>query len=241
MLTGPDYVKDHLPKVAQHTSYIGEKRPALEKTGDLRYLQRPASKRSLPAKYKPEYVGEIGWGIPVYEFINKTRLQTGFHVKTMRTTSEAHITDRHSLCCVQSHSVKNSGFGRRSISTDSWGHCHSTCHQAPQPQPNVGFLLVAYEEFSQAAVEKRGHRYQNPWQPNPSIMDAEDSFSRGFIAWHMGDYEDTNQRNSKRAILLRQSQAALPRVSRPPKLPKLPKEQEKSRLRPLNQHDARCY
>ncbi|KAM9086576.1 protein SPMIP2 [Megaptera novaeangliae] len=164
VFTGPDYVKDHLPEVAQHTSYIGEKRPALEKTGDLRYLRRPASKRSLPAKYKPEYVGEIGWGIPAYDFINKRRLQTGFHVK--------------------------------------------------------------YEEFSQAAVEKLSHRYQNPWQPNPSIMDAEGSFSRGFIAWHMGDYEDTNQRNSKRAILLRQSQAALPRVSRPPKLPKLPKEQE---------------
>uniref|UniRef100_A0A8C9B4A7 Sperm microtubule inner protein 2 n=1 Tax=Phocoena sinus TaxID=42100 RepID=A0A8C9B4A7_PHOSS len=164
MLTGPDYVKDHLPKVAQHTSYIGEKRPALEKTGDLRYLQRPASKRSLPAKYKPEYVGEIGWGIPVYDFINRTRLQTGFRVK--------------------------------------------------------------YEEFSQAAVEKLSHRYQNPWQPNPSVMDAEGSFSRGFIAWHMGDYEDTNQRNSKRAVLLRQSQVALPRVSRPPKLSKLPKEQE---------------
>ncbi|XP_026972650.1 protein SPMIP2 isoform X1 [Sagmatias obliquidens] len=164
MLTGPDYVKDHLPKVAQHTSYIGEKRPALEKTGDLRYLQRPASKRSLPAKYKPEYVGEIGWGIPVYDFINKTRLQTGFHIK--------------------------------------------------------------YEEFSQAAVEKLSHRYQNPWQPTPSVMDAEGSFSRGFIAWHMGDYEDTNQRNSKRAVLLRQSQVALPRVSRPPKLSKLPKEQE---------------
>lgn len=63
-------------------------------------------------------------------------------------------------------------------------------------------------------------------QPNPSVMDAEGSFSRGFIAWHMGDYEDTNQRNSKRAVLLRQSQVALPRVSRPPKLSKLPKEQE---------------
>ncbi|KAB0370311.1 hypothetical protein FD755_018273 [Muntiacus reevesi] len=77
----PDYVKDHLPQVAQHTAYIGEKCPALEKTGDLRYLWRPALNRSLPAKYKPEYVGEIGWGIPEYDFINKTRLQTGFHIK----------------------------------------------------------------------------------------------------------------------------------------------------------------
>ena len=74
---------DHLPQVAQHTAYIGEKCPALEKTGDLRYLWRPASNRSLPAKYKPEYVGEIGWGIPEYDFINKTRLQTGFHIKVL--------------------------------------------------------------------------------------------------------------------------------------------------------------
>ncbi|XP_067593159.1 protein SPMIP2 isoform X2 [Pseudorca crassidens] len=126
MLTGPDYVKDHLPKVAQHTSYIGEKRPALEKTGDLRYLQRPASKRSLPAKYKPEYVGEIGWGIPVYDFINKTRLQTGFHVK--------------------------------------------------------------YEEFSQAAVEKLSHRYQNPCLPQDCCHTAEVHVAAlsspcGFLIW----------------------------------------------------------
>ncbi|XP_057582949.1 uncharacterized protein C4orf45 homolog [Hippopotamus amphibius kiboko] len=164
VFTGPDYVKDHLPQVAQHTSYVGEKRPALEKTGDLGYLWRPASIGSVPAKYKSAYVGEIGWGTPVYDFINKTRLQTGFHIK--------------------------------------------------------------YEELSQAAIEKLSHRYQNPWQPNPAIMNAEGSFSRGFIAWHMGDYEDTNQRNSKRAVVLRQSKAALPIVSRPPKLPKLPKKEE---------------
>ena len=67
-------------------------------------------------------------------------------------------------------------------------------------------------------------------------MDAEGSFSRGFIAWHMGDYEDISQRNSKRAILLRQSQAALPRVSRPPKLPKLPKDQEVQSFAFRNHH-----
>ncbi|XP_054546432.1 uncharacterized protein C4orf45 homolog isoform X3 [Talpa occidentalis] len=81
IVTGPDYIKDHLPKVHQHTCYIGEKRPALEKTGDLRYLLRPASNRSLPAKYKHEYVGEIGWGIPMFDFINKTRRESGFHIK----------------------------------------------------------------------------------------------------------------------------------------------------------------
>ncbi|XP_006181357.2 uncharacterized protein C4orf45 homolog [Camelus ferus] len=164
VFTGPDYVKDYLPKVPQHTAYIGEKRPALEKTGDLQYLWRPASNRSLPAKYKSEYVGEIGWGIPQYGFINRTRLQTGFHIK--------------------------------------------------------------HEELSQAAIEKISHRYQNPWQPSPSVMDAQGCYSRGSIAWHMGDYEDTNQRNSRRATLVKQSKAALPRTSRPPTLPKLPQREE---------------
>ncbi|XP_054546431.1 uncharacterized protein C4orf45 homolog isoform X2 [Talpa occidentalis] len=157
IVTGPDYIKDHLPKVHQHTCYIGEKRPALEKTGDLRYLLRPASNRSLPAKYKHEYVGEIGWGIPMFDFINKTRRESGFHIK--------------------------------------------------------------YAEPSHYAIGQANHRYQNPWQPKPGIMDMQGKFSRAFLAWHMGDCEDIDQRNSKYALLLRQSKAPLPRASRPPQLP----------------------
>ncbi|XP_032990211.1 uncharacterized protein C4orf45 homolog [Rhinolophus ferrumequinum] len=76
-------------------------------------------------------------------------------------------------------------------------------------------------------------------QPKPCIMDMLGRFSRGSIAWHMGDYEDINQRNSKAAALIRQNKAALPGASRPPKLP--PKKEEKRRFRPLNQHDATCY
>uniref|UniRef100_A0A9L0KCA7 Sperm microtubule inner protein 2 n=1 Tax=Equus asinus TaxID=9793 RepID=A0A9L0KCA7_EQUAS len=177
IVTGPDYKKDHLPKVHRDTSYIGEKRPALEKTGDLRYLWRPASDKSFSVRYKHEYVGEIGWRIPEYDFINKTRLETGFHFKY---------------------------------------------------------------EVSEAAIDKISHRHQNPWQPKPSIMDALGKYSRAFIAWHMGDFEHTNQRNSKWAILVRQSKAALPRASRPPKLPQLPIK-EKRRLWSLNQHHATCY
>ncbi|XP_070145448.1 protein SPMIP2 [Ovis canadensis] len=101
-----------------------------------------------------------------------------------------------------------------------------------------------YGELSQAATDKLSHRYQCPWQPNPSIMDTEGSSSRGFIAWHMGDYEDTSQRNSKRAVLLRQSKAALPIGSRPPKppkppkLPKLPKKEEVVHLEIFGLHSA---
>ncbi|XP_012885272.1 PREDICTED: uncharacterized protein C4orf45 homolog [Dipodomys ordii] len=156
---GPDYIKDHLPKVHQHTSYIGEKRPTLEKTGDLRYLWRAASHGSLPPKYKHEYVGEVGWGAQ-YSFINESRLKSGFHRK--------------------------------------------------------------HGELSLGALDKLTHRYQNPWQPRPSVLDTEGRKSRGFLAWHMGDYENTTQRNSNRSQLLKQSKSPSLRVSQISTLPKVP-------------------
>ncbi|XP_008563415.1 PREDICTED: uncharacterized protein C4orf45-like, partial [Galeopterus variegatus] len=63
-------------------------------------------------------------------------------------------------------------------------------------------------------------------QPKPYILDKQGKYSRSTIAWHMSDYEDTNQRNSKWAILVRQSKSPLPRASKPPQLPKLPKKEE---------------
>ncbi|XP_076995781.1 protein SPMIP2 isoform X2 [Tamandua tetradactyla] len=159
---GPDYIKDHLPKIQPHTSYIGEKRPVSEKTGDLGYLWRPAPNRSFPAKYKHEHVGEIGWGIPEYNFINKTRLESGFHIK--------------------------------------------------------------YGEISHAAIDQITHRYQSPWQPKPHILNMQGGCSRGAIAWHIGDYEDIHQRNSKWAVPVRQSKS--PRASSPSKLQKLPQKKE---------------
>uniref|UniRef100_A0A8C9AIH1 Sperm microtubule inner protein 2 n=1 Tax=Prolemur simus TaxID=1328070 RepID=A0A8C9AIH1_PROSS len=161
---GPDYIKEHLPKVHQPTSYIGEKRPALEKTGDLKYLWRPASDQSMPARYKHEYVGGVGWGVQEYNFINRSRLESGFHIK--------------------------------------------------------------YGEHSHAALDKITHRYQNPWQPKPHILDMQGKYSRGFMAWHMGDYEETNQRNSKQAILVRQNKSPSPRACKPPKLPTLPNKEK---------------
>ncbi|XP_052034647.1 uncharacterized protein C4orf45 homolog [Apodemus sylvaticus] len=105
VVTGPDYIKDHLPKVHQHIAYIGEKRPALEKTGDLRYLWRPASNRSLPAKYKHEYTGGIGWGIPQYSFFNRSRLESGFHIQHGELSLRAmdRITHRYQNPCQMEH------------------------------------------------------------------------------------------------------------------------------------------
>ncbi|XP_049708761.1 uncharacterized protein C4orf45 homolog [Elephas maximus indicus] len=161
---GPDYIKDHLPKIHQHSSYIGEKRPVSEKTGDLRYLWRPDPNRGLAAKYKHNYVGEIGWGIPEYDFINKSNIESGFHIK--------------------------------------------------------------YGELSHAAIDQLTHRYQNPWQPKPYILDMQGKFSRGFIAWHLSDYEQTDKRNSKQAVLVKKSKASAPRASRPSHLPKLPQKEQ---------------
>lgn len=161
--TGPDYIKDHLPKIHQHTSYIGEKRPVLEKTGDLQYLWRPASNLSFPAKYKHEYVGGVGWGVREYNFINKSRLESGFHIK--------------------------------------------------------------YGDSSIAALDKITHRYQNPWQPAPSILDKQGKYSRGFLAWHLSDYEDTDQRKSQGAALVRQKKSPA-RASGAAKPPKAPQKEE---------------
>ncbi|XP_051055392.1 uncharacterized protein C4orf45 homolog [Phodopus roborovskii] len=177
VVTGPDYIKDHLPKVHQHTAYVGEKRPALEKTGDLRYLWRSAPNRSLPAKYKHQYVGGIGWGIPEYICINRSRLESGF-------------------------------------------------------QNQLG-------ELSLHAIDKLTHRYQNPWQPKPSVLDKQE-YSRGFLAWNMGDYEDTQQRNCKRAILVKQS--IQPRTTLPSRLPRLPRKEEKKRKPKLQrQNNSDCF
>ncbi|XP_006892853.1 PREDICTED: uncharacterized protein C4orf45 homolog [Elephantulus edwardii] len=154
ILRGPDYIKDHLPKLHEDPCYIGEKRPIAEKTGDLKYLWRPAPHLSLPAKYKHNYVGEIGWGIPEYDFISRSNLKSNFHIK--------------------------------------------------------------YGELSHACAGYLTHKYQNPWQPKPHIMDKQGKGSRGSMAWHMSDYEDTTNRNSKSAILVRENKA--PTTSKLPTL-----------------------
>ncbi|XP_036280258.1 uncharacterized protein C4orf45 homolog [Pipistrellus kuhlii] len=164
IFTGPDYKKDYLPRVQQHFPYIGELRPALERSGDVGYLWRPASHCSCPAQYKHVHVGEVGWGVSAYDFINKTRLESGFHIK--------------------------------------------------------------HKELRGAAGEAIYHRYQNPWQPKPFIMDTLGKFSRGRIAWNMGDYENTDQRDSRGATLVRQAKAAPPGDSRPWKQPMPPKKEE---------------
>lgn len=62
-------------------------------------------------------------------------------------------------------------------------------------------------------------------QPKPFVLNKEQGYSRGFLAWNMADYEDIQQRDSKRAILVKQSK--LLRSAPPSRLPKLPSKEEK--------------
>lgn len=56
-------------------------------------------------------------------------------------------------------------------------------------------------------------------QPKAFVLNKQLGYSRGFLAWNMSDYEDIEQRNSKRAILVKQSK--LIRSNLPSRLPKL--------------------
>ncbi|XP_027622377.1 uncharacterized protein C4orf45 homolog [Tupaia chinensis] len=176
--TGPDYIKEHLPSIQEHTTYVGEGQPSPEKTGDLQYLWRPAWHSSQPARYKHEFVGGVGWGVRALDSVSRPWPHSGFHIK--------------------------------------------------------------YEELSRSAIEKLTHRYQNPWQPKPHILDMRGKHGRGSLAWHMSDYEDTSQRNCKWAVLVRQSQLPPPRASGPPALPS-PRKDQKTRCRSLSKPPSTCF
>lgn len=62
-------------------------------------------------------------------------------------------------------------------------------------------------------------------QPKPFVLNQQQGYSRAFLAWNMGDYENIQQRDSKRAILVKQSK--LLRSTPPSRLPKLPSKEEK--------------
>ncbi|XP_075786256.1 protein SPMIP2 isoform X2 [Pelodiscus sinensis] len=58
-------------------------------------------------------------------------------------------------------------------------------------------------EFRQAAEDEITHRYQNPWQPPPSILDIQGYNARGKIAWNCTDYDNFHHANSKWALMTR--------------------------------------
>ncbi|CAM5149455.1 unnamed protein product, partial [Natator depressus] len=71
-------------------------------------------------------------------------------------------------------------------------------------------------EFRQAAEDEITHRYQNPWQPPPSILDLQGCNTRGRLAWNCTDYDNFYHAKSKWAAMTRDSWSsrgsALPRL-----------------------------
>ncbi|KAM7141618.1 protein SPMIP2 [Molossus nigricans] len=239
ILTGPDYKKDHLPHIQQHTSYVGEKPRAWEQTGDVGYLWRPASHGSLPARHRHAYVGEVGWGIPECDFINKTRRESGFHIQVALSHHSA-----RQPCSLNPSGIECEPYD---LSPNSWhtqklvwfDTSFSTSRTDSWQQEPFGVCYSAQEDDmfdSDCRAPVTGSpagAHKDNRQPKPCIMDMLGRFSRGRIAWNMGDYENISERNSTGATLVRQNKTALPGASRPPKLPKPPKKEKvRQSLRP---------
>ncbi|XP_044875417.1 uncharacterized protein C4orf45 homolog isoform X2 [Mauremys mutica] len=74
---------------------------------------------------------------------------------------------------------------------------------------NRGNLLSGMQiktgEFRQAAEDEITHRYQNPWQPPPNILDLQGSNARGRLAWNCTDYDNFYHADSKWAAMTRDS------------------------------------
>ncbi|XP_034628594.1 uncharacterized protein C4orf45 homolog isoform X1 [Trachemys scripta elegans] len=74
---------------------------------------------------------------------------------------------------------------------------------------NRGNLLSGMQiktgEFRQAAEDEITHRYQNPWQPPPNILDLQGCNTRGRLAWNCTDYNNFYHADSKWAAMTRDS------------------------------------
>uniref|UniRef100_A0A8C4W319 Sperm microtubule inner protein 2 n=1 Tax=Gopherus evgoodei TaxID=1825980 RepID=A0A8C4W319_9SAUR len=74
---------------------------------------------------------------------------------------------------------------------------------------NRGNLLSGMQiktgEFRQAAEDEITHRYQNPWQPPPNILDLQGSNTRGRLAWNCTDYDNFYHTDGKWAAMTRDS------------------------------------
>ncbi|XP_072477483.1 protein SPMIP2 [Notamacropus eugenii] len=79
-------------------------------------------------------------------------------------------------------------------------------------------------ECCKAVEDAISHRYQNPWQPKPQILDLQGPNSRGSLAWNMAYHENVPERHSKWATAVRSLKNASMRF---PSLPKLPQVTEK--------------
>uniref|UniRef100_U3J7C5 Sperm microtubule inner protein 2 n=1 Tax=Anas platyrhynchos platyrhynchos TaxID=8840 RepID=U3J7C5_ANAPP len=80
VFSGPDAIRDHRTRRAEHTHYIGETSPAIEGTSDANYLWRPASCSRAPPR-RSDCPGEIGWGVRELSHFARKNLQSGAQIK----------------------------------------------------------------------------------------------------------------------------------------------------------------
>ncbi|XP_043529878.1 uncharacterized protein C4orf45 [Chiloscyllium plagiosum] len=79
-----------------------------------------------------------------------------------------------------------------------WGWCLG-------PKLNKSNLLSGMQfkqgEFRQKAADKLTHRYQNPWQPPPAVLDRQ-SLGRAFLAWPLKKFREPREciRSKKTAV-----------------------------------------
>ncbi|XP_063192352.1 protein SPMIP2 [Chroicocephalus ridibundus] len=91
------------------------------------------------------------------------------------------------------------GWGVMELSHFTWKHLQSGAQIKRGP-------------IRQAAEDKATHRYQNPWQPAPFILEQQGHNARARLAWDTGSYEGCLHPCSKRAAVIAASQApALPK------------------------------
>ncbi|XP_038611190.1 uncharacterized protein C4orf45 homolog [Tachyglossus aculeatus] len=82
-------------------------------------------------------------------------------------------------------------------------------------------------EFRNASELRATHRYQNPWQPKPEILDQQGPGSRSWLAWNCANYEDIARRNYQRSPGVKDQWAAMDSSLAQPNFPKIsltPKE-----------------
>ncbi|XP_013030678.2 protein SPMIP2 isoform X1 [Anser cygnoides] len=80
VFSGPDAIRDHRTRRAEHTHYIGETSPAIEGTSDANYLWRPAPCSRAPPR-RSDCPGEIGWGVRELSHFARKNLQSGAQIK----------------------------------------------------------------------------------------------------------------------------------------------------------------
>ncbi|KFU88342.1 Uncharacterized protein C4orf45, partial [Chaetura pelagica] len=82
---GPDIIGAYRTRKPEHNPYIGMIPPAIEGSSDANYRWHPASHPSYISSHRPQYPGEIGWGVRVLSHFTRKHLQSREQIKLRKT------------------------------------------------------------------------------------------------------------------------------------------------------------